>query len=314
MKKIVLAIDLGGTNLRMAAVSIDGDILHRVKYKTPQSKDPLEIIETIGKAKAECVSNLNGFELVSMAAAVPGIINFEKGLIIQSPNLPETDGVYFARALEKEFGTQAILENDANAASVGENWLGASKGFLSSVMFTLGTGVGGGIILDGNVLRGIDGTAAEIGHVNVEPDGHVCGCGSYGCVEQYASATAVVRMAKEIAKEKLVSEIAENEDLTSQDVYELAKGGDELAHEVFRRQGYYLGIVLAGLINTLNPEIFVIGGGASGGWDLFIPYLKEQIKIRSYKQPAERVTIERAKLGDDAGILGVAKLGFEKSK
>ena len=139
---------------------------------------------------------LSDFEVASIAVAVPGIIDFDNGLIIQSPNLPETDGFELVRAIEEKFEIKAIIENDANAALIGENWLGSSRGYKNSVMFTLGTGVGGGIVLNGQVLRGTDGTAAEIGHINVEPNGYGCGCGSFGCLEQYASATAIVEDGK----------------------------------------------------------------------------------------------------------------------
>jgi glucokinase len=313
MKKIVLATDLGGTNLRMAAVSNEGHILTRVKYKTPQSNNPNKIIDAIVNAALECQSGLVDTHVVAIAVAVPGIINFDDGIIIKSPNLPELDGFDFVGAIEKKLNYRAILENDANAAVIGENWLGASVGLSNSIMVTLGTGVGGGIIIDGKVLRGIDGTAGEIGHINVEPRGHICGCGSFGCIEQYSSATAIVRMAKEIAKEKSETLILENRDLTSKDLFQMAQEGNEIAQEVFKKQGYYLGIMLAGLINTLNPEAIVIGGGASAGWDLFIPHLRDQVKIRAYNRPAERARIVSAELGDDAGILGAARLGYAKS-
>lgn len=312
MKKIVLATDLGGTNLRMAAVSEEGEILARVKYKTPRSHKPESIVKVMAEAAEECRSAVAESRISAIAAAVPGIINLEKGAIYKSPNLPELDGFEMIPALEKALGIGAVLENDANAAAVGESWLGASEGFADSIMVTLGTGVGGGIIIDGKILRGIDGTAGEIGHINVEPKGYPCGCGSFGCVEQYASATAVVRIAREITTEKPFSKIEEFDDLTSEEIYEIAKNGSDLAREVFRQQGFYLGIMLAGLVNTLNPQVIVIGGGAAAGWDLFIEPLREQIKIRAYAEPAHRAEIRRAKLGDDAGIIGVARLGFEK--
>ncbi len=314
MKEIVLATDLGGTNLRMAAVSRDGQVLSRVKYKTPRSENPAEIVAVITDAVEECKSTLIDCEVLAIGAAVPGVMNFEKGLVMKSPNLPELDGFEIVAALEKKLSIRTILENDANAAAIGENWLGASKGFDTSIMVTLGTGVGGGVIINGGILRGIDGTAGEIGHINVEPEGQPCGCGSHGCVEQYASATAIVRIAKEVAKENNSNTLLKYHDLTSENVFETAMKGDESALEVFRQQGYYLGIMLAGLINTLNPEAIVIGGGAAGSWDLFISYLKRQIEIRCYKQPANRAKIVPAELGDDAGILGVAGLAFQMQK
>ncbi len=314
MKKIVLATDLGGTNLRMAAVDEDGSILSRVKYETPRSSEPHEIVETMAKAVKECRAELRDADILAIGAAVPGTIDFKRGLIQTAPNLPELNEFSIVGALEDKLGIKAILENDANAAAIGENWLGASKGFANSIMITLGTGVGGGVIIDGKVLRGIDGTAGEIGHINVEPEGHSCGCGSFGCLEQYASATAIVRMAKEIFGQDNNVKLDGLKEITSEYLFEQASAGNALARDIFRTQGYYMGIVLAGLINTLNPEVIVIGGGVAAGWDLFITSLREQIKVRSYKEPAERAEVVRAKLGDDAGILGIAKMGFEDTR
>lgn len=299
--------------MRMAAVAEDGGILSRVKFETPRSDEPHEIIETMARAVEECRAELDDPEVLAIGAAVPGTINFKQGLIQTAPNLPELNGFNIVEALEDRIGIKAVLENDANAAAIGENWLGASKSFDNSIMVTLGTGVGGGIIIDGKVMRGLDGTAGEIGHINVEPNGYKCGCGSYGCVEQYASATAIVRMGKEIFNKIETSELNGFEDITSEYLYEKANAGNDSARGIFKKQGYYLGIMLAGLINSLNPEVIVIGGGVAAGWDLFINDLKEQIEVRSYKEAANRAKIVRAKLGDDAGILGVAMMGFANS-
>jgi glucokinase len=189
--------------------------------------------------------------------------------------------------------------------------LGAAKNFQNLICVTLGTGVGGGIVLDGKLLRGADGTAGEIGHICVEPLGAVCGCGSRGCVEQYASATAIARIAQELL-EKFPESKLNKKFFSSLEIYEAGNKGDALALEVFRQQGFYMGIVLGGLINVLNPEIIVIGGGAAAAWNLFQPPLLEQMFKSAYSEPASRVKIVRAECGDDAGILGVARLAFEK--
>lgn len=310
MKEIVLATDLGGTNLRMAAVDCNGTILYRTKERTPRSKDGHAILDAIVSMGEECRVKLGSATLVAVATAVPGTIDFENGVITNAPNLPELNGFAMAGELRKRLGIAAVLENDANAAAIGEHWLGASKDVDNSVMVTLGTGVGGGIFVHGKVVRGKDGTAGEIGHINVEPDGPACGCGSHGCVEQYSSASAVVRIAGELAATHPESALNRAEDLSAEEIYEIALAGDAAAGEVFRIQGYYLGIMLAGVINTLNPDCIVIGGGASGSWDLFIPHLRSELKARSYKEPAERAKIVRSGLGDDAGILGGVRLGF----
>ena len=297
----------------MAAIDSAGNILYRTKRETPKADRADEVVGAMIESANECRENVKGMgEVLAIAVAAPATVNSEKGIILKAPNVPALDGFRIIAALENELNIKAILENDANAAGVGENWLGASKGFANSICVTLGTGVGGGIIIDGKVLSGIDGTAGEIGHICVEPLGEPCGCGSRGCVEQYSSATAVVRQIQELASQYPKSELAHKTRLTSKDVYEAGLVGDELALEVFRRQGFYLGIALGGLINVLNPEVIVIGGGAAAGWDLFIPHLHEQIEKRTYREPRLRAKLEKAVLGDDAGILGAAKLAFDR--
>lgn len=313
MKEIILATDLGGTNLRMAAVERDGSILYRTKRETPQTERAVEIISAIVEAAEECrqVVKTQG-TVLGFVSAVPGTVNVEKGIIIKAPNVPALDGFRISTTLQNELKLPCFLENDANSAAVGESWLGASKDFQNSILVTLGTGVGGGIIIDGKVLRGADGTAGEIGHICVEPFGFPCGCGSRGCLEQYASATAIVRLTRELENQYSNSNLRERSRLSALEIYEAGQNGDELALEVFRQQGFYLGIALAGLINILNPEVIVVGGGAAAGWDLFIPPTIEQIRQRAYQEPAKRAKLVLAKCGDDAGILGAARIAFEK--
>ncbi len=311
MKNIALAADLGGTNLRMAAISEEGKILFCARRETPSTKNAEQILQTIIESAEECRrAVINQGEVFAISAAVPGTVNAGEGLILNAPNIPALNNYYVSEKIKNELRLPCILENDANAAAVGENWLGASKDFQNSICITLGTGVGGGIILDGEVMRGIDGTAGEIGHICVEPFGIPCGCGSNGCLEQYASATAVVRLTRNLIGNYPKSDLNGKDPLTSLKIYEAGKSGDALALEVFRQQGFFLGIVLAGLINVLNPEVIVIGGGAAAGWDLFVPSMIEQINKRAYKEPAERAKVVRAELGDDAGILGAARLAF----
>jgi glucokinase len=309
---IVLAVDLGGTNLRVAAVTADGKIRSRVKCETPRSERADDIVRAMVEAANECRNAEKGNKVIAIAAAFPGTTSVERGMIMKAPNLPALDGFRMAAVLETDLGICAIIENDANAAAVGENKFGASRGFASAIMITLGTGVGGGIIIDGKILRGIDGTAGEIGHICVEPRGAPCGCGSRGCVEQYASASAIVRLVNELKNQYANSNLKDRKEISSLDVYEAGKAGDELALEVFRQMGFYLGIATADLLNILNPEAIVIGGGAAAGWDLFMPHVDVQIRKSAYRENVERVKILRAELGDDAGIIGAAYLAFEK--
>lgn len=311
-KKIVLSADLGGTNLRIAAVDRSGEILFRTKHDTPRTENPLEIINLIISEADNCRRAVESEgDVIGIGAVVPGAVNVEEGTILKAPNVSALNGFKVVDEIEEKLKLPCLLENDANAAAIGESWCGASKAINNSICVTLGTGIGGGIIVGGQILRGIDGTAGEIGHICVEPFGVPCGCGSRGCVEQYSSASAVKRLASVLSEKYPDSMLAEVHNPTALDIYQAGKNGDALALEVFRQQGFYLGIALAGLINIFNPEIIVIGGGAADGWDLFLPFMQDEIKSRAYREPAERAKIVRAVLGDDAGILGAAKLAFE---
>jgi glucokinase len=310
MSDTVIAADLGGTNLRMAVVDRDGSILHRSRRDTQRDAASGVIVDGIVSEVEGCLAAAAGRKVLGVSIAAPGPVDFASGILKKLPNLSSLSGLPLPKILSERLGVNVFLDNDATAAAVGEHWLGATRGTDSSIFVTLGTGVGGGLILDGKPYRGIDGTAGEIGHIGVEKDGHPCGCGSRGCVEQYASATAIVRIAKELASGHPNSPLRRIEELSASDIYDAGVGSDSLALEVFSVMGAYLGMALADLVNVLNPEMIVIGGGVAGAWDLFIGPTMEAISKRSFREPAERVKLIRAALGDDAGILGAARLAF----
>jgi glucokinase len=312
MEKLVLAADLGGTNLRMAVVNGYGEIVFRHKVGTPNDGRREDILDAIVGSVERCVAETrDGTRISAFGAAVPAIVNSREGVILRSPNLPVLNGFEFASYFREKLGIPVVLEKDANSAAVGENWKGASRGIENSICVTLGTGVGGGIIIDGKLLRGVDGTAGEIGHIAVEPEGHPCGCGSKGCVEQYSSAIAIKRLVSEFLSRFPDSALSGEVEVTPLKVYEAGRAGDGLSLEVFRVFATYLGIALGGLVNVLNPEAIVIGGGVSAGWDLFIDNLRAEISRRAFSHPAERVRLMRSQLGDDAGIVGAAFLAAE---
>lgn len=305
--KLIFAADLGGTHLRAATVDECGKIHFRSKQNTPQGSDPKEIVGAVVHAVRETGSAAK--ELTAVSLVVPGTVNVQEGIVVKAPNLPCLDGFPLAAALTDELGLPAILENDANAAAVGEMWQGAARGCRTIICVTLGTGVGGGIILDGELWRGVDGAAAEIGHMCVDPFGGVaCTCGSRGCLEVFASATAIVRMTREASPRYPDSVLHASNSLTAKSIFAAGVKGDDLALEIFRRMGVYLGIGLANLINILNPEMIVIAGGVVNGWDLFAKHMMQQVEERAFPLLAARVKIERAKCGDDAGLLGAARL------
>jgi glucokinase len=310
--ELTFVADLGGTHLRAAVVDCQGKIHHRLKQSTPAARFPSEIVQALVVAAHECEhqSRQDGRRISAVSVAVPGTVDFENGVVLTSPNIPCLNGFQLGAVLGTELKWPAIVENDANAAAVGEMWQGAGRGYSHLVCVTLGTGVGGGIILAGELWRGANGSAAEIGHIGVDPFAGVqCACGSRGCLEVYASATAIVRMTRE-AQPHYPNSALVSEDVTSERIYQAGLAGDELALEVLRRMGVYLGIGLATLVNLLNPEIIVIGGGVSNAWDLFEKHMNQQVIERAFPLPAQRVKITRAECGDDAGLLGAARLAF----
>ena len=316
---LVCAVDLGGTNLRAANIDDAGQIHERVRNGTPKSAAAEDIVSSVAAAVRECEAAAlkRGAQIQSVSVVVPGTVHIETGLVINAPNLKSLQGYKLGPALERSLGRSVLLENDANAATLGERWQGAARGYQTILCLTLGTGVGGGIILEGQLWRGADGTAGELGHISVEPFGGVqCKCGSTGCLEVYASATAIVRMAREQLAHHPSSSLhsISAPDLTSETIYRAALAGDELALEVFRSAGVYLGVAMANYINIFNPEMIVIGGGVSGSWEMCAGHARAEASRRAFLVPAQRCRIVRAECGDDAGLIGAAWLAFEDQR
>jgi glucokinase len=303
----VIGVDLGGTNMRAAAIDAAGRILSRARRETPKAAEDIvaAMVSAVNECREACLLPAR-----AVSVAVPATIRRSDGAMTALPNVKALEYFPLTERVEAATGLPVLLENDANAAALGEFWLGAGREAQTMIMVTLGTGVGGGIVLKGQLWTGADGTAGEIGHVCVETNGAKCGCGSRGCLEVYSSATAMVRLARQLGTEYSDTTVPMDERLTSKALYEHGIAGDALALEVFRIMGTYLGVGLSSLINILNPELIVIGGGAAAGWDLFIGHVKETIKQRAFATPAERAQLLRAERGDDAGILGAAYLAL----
>jgi len=308
-ESLVFAVDLGGTHLRVALVDDTGRILQQLKQETPKGDSANCIIGALARA-AEAWHALKP-KVIATSIMVPGAVDSDKAVVLQAPNLPSLIDFPLKAELERQLGWPVYLENDANAAAVGEMWLGAARGCRDVVSVTLGTGVGGGVILDGKLWRGSHGSAGEIGHTTVDPFGGLkCKCGNTGCLELYASATAIVRMTKEKLSSFPQSELKTG-GLTAERVYEAGRNGDELARMVFQRFGMYLGIGLANLINFIDPEIIVIAGGAVNGWDLFAAEMYREVEERAFSATAQQVRIAKAECGDNAGLLGAARLALQ---
>lgn len=318
-----IGVDLGGTNLRIAAVEESGHVLETIITGTAVAGGRDNVINAMCDAILALEKKFaSTHKLAGIGIGVPGIIEMSTGMLRESPNLPGWANYPVKAEIERRLSTTVILENDANAACLGEAWLGAARGFDSCCMFTLGTGVGGGLVFNGRVWHGMTGMAGELGHISVYPEGQLCGCGNRGCLEQYASATAIKRMALEAigtgSAAALGKAMQQNAELTSQMVYQLAIQGDKPAQEIFRKVGEALGLAIAGFINALNLPIYVIGGGVSAGFNAFQAAMYAEIRKRSFVyvatnpdpdvvNPGGTIVIP-AMLGGDAGILGAARL------
>jgi glucokinase len=333
MPSFAIGVDLGGTNLRIAAVDDQGTLLEKVTLGTQVARGRDFVISEMCGAIRELAAKFSGSgRMIGAGIGIPGIIDQRTGMLRQSPNLPGWHDYPVRNAIEERLGAPVVLENDANAAAFGEAWLGAARGKQSMCIITLGTGVGGGIVLDGRIWRGMTGMAGEVGHVTIDPNGPPCKCGNIGCVEQFASATAVTRMAREAIASGRAPELsraasASDIEFSAKVVYNLAIQGNQPARDIFRRVGRALGILVAGLVNTLNLNMYVIGGGVSAAWSVFSPALFEELERRSMVYAAtapageggssstgQPTIVTRALLGSDAGLYGAARLPMVESE
>jgi glucokinase len=303
MSAYSIGVDLGGTNLRAAAIDTEGLILHKVSVPVNFHSGPESVVKHIADVIKNLGTRIGVRGLRGVGIGVPGFIDIEAGFILGSANLPGFQGFPVRDEIQRCLGTPIILENDANAAALGEMWMGAGKNVRDLVLLTLGTGIGGGIISDGKVLHGFLGMAGELGHMTVYPDGNPCGCGNSGCLEKHASATAIAAMGKMMHFGK--------EEVTAADVYALALAGNERAKLVFESVGRALGIALANLINLFNFPLYLISGGPLPAWDLFAPSMFAEVRRRSFTFARTGTKIEKAALGADAGLFGAAYLPYQ---
>ncbi|HEX2268472.1 MAG TPA: ROK family protein [Pyrinomonadaceae bacterium] len=307
---LVFATDLGGTHLRVALVDKTGRIYKQHKQQTPKDDSPEAIVSALAGLADEWRDG-DGGPIIAASVMVPGAVNAEQSVVLQAPNLPSLLNFEFKEVLQERLGWPVVLENDANAAAIGEMWLGAARGCSDVVSVTLGTGVGGGVVLDGKLWRGAHGSAGEIGHTTVDPFGGLkCKCGNTGCLELFASATAIARMAHEGLSSFPDSTLRDGH-ITAEKVYAAGRADDELALAVFQRAGRYLGVGLANLMSLIDPEMIVISGGVVNGWDLFQASMYQEVSERAFRATAQQVKIARAECGDNAGLLGAARLAFD---
>jgi len=305
MKKYGFGVDIGGTTIKMGFFETNGNLVDKWEIKTNTANGGAEILSDIAKSIDNKLAQeaISKDEVQGVGVGVPGPVRSD-GVVNRCVNLGW--GILsVAEELGALTGLTVKVGNDANVAALGELWQGGAKGCKDAVMVTLGTGVGGGIIIDGKIVAGFHGAGGEIGHITVNPDEiEACNCGQYGCLEQYASATGIVRMAKrKLAKTDDETTLRKIEPLTAKDIFDEAKAGDEVAKELVDELGEILGSALSNLACVVNPEAIVIGGGVSKAGAILIDTIQEHFKETSFHALKE-TRFELATLGNDAGIYG----------
>lgn len=304
-------VDIGGTTVKIGLFDESGEILKKWEIPTRTEYGGEAILPDIATSLLECLKeyDISKKDIIGVGVGVPAAVK-EESMVESTANLG-WGYKEVRRELEELTSLRVKIGNDANVAALGEVWKGGGKGYKNMVMITLGTGVGGGIILDGRILVGAKGIAGEIGHLTVdEEETEVCGCTRTGCLEQYASATGIVRLAKRRltgCKEKTVLNL---DTVTAKDVFDAVKAGDVVAMEIAERFGYYLGKALNSIAIVIDPEVFVIGGGVSKAGEILLQYIDKYYRKNALWSTKE-IPLALATLGNDAGICGAAKLALE---
>ncbi|HSE43073.1 MAG TPA: ROK family protein [Acidobacteriota bacterium] len=312
MEQYVIGIDVGGTNIKAGAVDYQGNILTSLRVPTETGAGSEAILDKLKNIVTQLETSVKDRTLVAVGFGIPGAIQSREGIVTQAPNFPALNGMPIRQLLTEGVQKPCFIENDANAIAFGEMWVGAGQGFSHILCLVLGTGVGGGVIIDGELLRGTDGMAGELGHVAVEMNGPQCNCRSFGCLEMYSSATGILRMYREQISNHSDSSLRAHPQITPAIVYEEASKGDQFARSLFQQVGHALGVGMASFVNIFNPEILIIGGGIASAWEFFVPEAIETMKKRAFQAPVGRVKIARAEKESDAGIVGCAYLAWDE--
>lgn len=299
-RDVWIGLDLGGTALKAGAVSPRGRLL-AWREELVDDQAPRAVAARMARVVRSLQGKAGG-RLRGVGVGVPGPIDVARGVVTSAPNMPGWRDVPIARWVARATGVPAVIENDANAAALGECWVGAGRGRRSVVLYTLGTGIGGGIVLDGKLWHGAKGGAGELGHVPVEPDGRRCPCGARGCIEAYASARAVVKRFRELRAVRR-SRIGGRD---AKEICDAARKGDPLARSVVQEAGRYLGLAVAGVVNTLNPEVVILGGGMSAAGGVILSPVRAAVRAHALPLMRKGLRIVSARLGNAAGAIGAA--------
>ncbi|TVP89652.1 ROK family glucokinase [Alkalibacterium sp.] len=320
MDKIAIGIDLGGTTIKFAFVNEKGEIVVDWSTRTPTHEGGQHVLPKIcSSIKMKMREHgLSTSDFVGVGMGSPGAVNREKGTVTGAYNLNWSETVRVREQIESSLGIPLFFDNDANVAALGEQWMGAAKDEPNVVFLTLGTGVGGGVIVDGQLVHGSKDTAGEIGHIKVEEDGFACTCGRMGCLETVASATGIVNVARQEAKDyieisPLAQGIMHGQTITAKFVFDNIKLKDPLAEAVLTRVGKYLGTACANIANILNPSTIVIGGGVSKAGDELLRFIVPFFEQTAFPTIAADTAIRIASLENTAGVLGAASLVFKET-
>lgn len=312
---LVGAVDLGGTKILSLVLDVGGRVAGEDLRPTEAASGPDAVLSRIGDSlRAALAAAGPGFELVAVGVAAPGPIDADRGVVVAAPNLPGWRDVPVADRLSGLLGCPAVLENDANAAAWGEFVHGAGRGTRHLVYLTVSTGIGGGLILDGRLYRGANGAAGELGHIPLVQGGPACGCGGTGCLEALASGPAIARRARELAGQgdaPLLTELARGGEITAALVHEAADRGDRGALRAIAEAARHLGSGLVAFVNIFNPDVLVIGGGASKIGPLLLDPALNELRARAMHPAGDHVRVVPAELGDRAGAIGAAALARE---
>ena len=310
MTDIVAGVDLGGTNIKAGLVAPDGKIIQRHELRTLAERGAQAVAARICQAVRECMqkAGLSASSVRGVGIGSPGTIDLENGVVLFSPNLPGWRNIPLRRMIEDDLCRPCLLDNDANVAALAEQWVGAGRGASSLVLFTLGTGIGGGIVLDGRIWHGATGVAGEVGHMSINPDGPACACGNRGCFEVYASATGMVRRMREAIRSGVRTSLsARGDEFTARDINEAALAGDEPARQNIEATGRYLGLGASNIMHIVNPEVVAFSGGVTAAGDMLMGPLRDEVQKRTLEASRQNVKVCFAELPNDAGIIGAAR-------
>lgn len=309
-----IGIDVGGTNVKIALVDETGKIIYSNSVPTYAKMGYEYTVNNIKQAICDLMKETNETSIEAIGFDFPGQIDYKSGIVKLAPNIPGWVDVPIAKIIEDEFHIPTRIDNDVRCAALGEMKFGAGKGCENFICITVGTGIGSGIVINGKIVRGCANAAGEIGHIKLQmEDGPLCGCGDYGCLEANASGPAIVAMAQEYIKGGKAAkfrEMAASQDgeITPYIVAKAAEAGDPVAQKIFKIMGYRIGMGLVSVINLLNPEKIIIGGGVAEAGELLLEPIRKTVKSRAMKVAGEAVQIVPAQLGNSAGVIGASML------